>query len=186
MQQPIRSFRGKSPTLGERVYIDPAATVIGDVVLGDDVSVWPGAVVRGDMHSIRVGSRTNVQDNAVLHITHASDYNPGGWPLVIGDDVVIGHSAVVHGCQIGNRVLVGIGSIVNDGVVVEDEVIIGAGCVVPPGKTLDSGHIYVGNPCRQLRPVSEKDRKFFIYSPGNYVRLKDEYLRDGDEALPPR
>jgi carbonic anhydrase/acetyltransferase-like protein (isoleucine patch superfamily) len=166
------------PTLGARVYVAPTATVIGDVVLGDDVSVWPGAVVRGDMHSIRVGHRSNVQDGAVLHITHASDYNPGGWPLDIGDDVVIGHKAVVHGCRVGNRVLVGIGAIVNDGVVIEDEVIVGAGCVVPPGKTLESGYVYVGNPCRQLRPVTDQERAFFTYSPANYVKLKNEYLVD--------
>lgn len=184
MPQPVHSFRGVTPTLGERVYIAPTATVIGDVVLGDDVSVWPGAVVRGDMHFIRVGARSNVQDNAVLHITHASDYNPGGWPLVIGEDVVIGHRAVLHGCRVGDRVLVGIGSIVNDGAVVEDEVIIGAGCVVPPGKTLSSGFIYVGNPYRQLRPLTDRERAFFTYSPANYVKLKDEYLAEqaGDQG----
>lgn len=178
MPQSIRPYRGVTPTLGERVYIDPAAVVIGDVTLGDDVSVWPGAVIRGDMHTIKVGHRTNVQDNAVLHITHASDYNPGGWPLNIGDDVVIGHSAVVHGCTLGNRILVGIGSIVNDAAVIEDEVIIGAGCVVPPGKVLKSGNVYVGNPCKQLRPVTEDELKFFKYSPANYVKLKDEYLAE--------
>lgn len=176
MVPPLRSYGDITPTLGKRVYIDPAATVIGDVVLGDDVSVWPGAVVRGDMHSIRVGHRSNVQDNAVLHITHPSDYNPGGWPLVIGDDVVIGHAAVVHGCRIGNRVLIGIGAIINDGTVVEDEVIIGSGCLVPPGKTLASGFVYVGNPCRQLRPITDQERSFFTYSAANYVKLKDEYL----------
>ena len=139
MNSNLRSFGGITPKLGERVYIDPAATVIGNVELGDDVSVWPGAVIRGDMHSIRVGHRSNVQDNAVLHITHASEYNPDGWPLTIGDDVVIGHSAVVHGCTIGDRVLIGIGAVVNDGAVVEPEVIVGAGCLVPPKKTLQSG-----------------------------------------------
>lgn len=172
----IRRFNDIEPTLGKRNYIDPAAVVIGDVVLGDDVSVWPGAVIRGDMHSIRIGDRSNVQDNAVLHITHASDYNPGGFPLTIGDDVIIGHRAILHGCTLGNRILVGNGAIVNDGAVVEDEVIIGAGCMVPPGKTLESGYVYVGNPCRQARPVSEKERNFFRYSPLNYVKLKDQYL----------
>lgn len=174
----LRSFNGITPKLGDRVYIDPAATVIGNVELGDDVSVWPGAVIRGDMHSIRVGHRSNVQDNAVLHITHASDYNPDGWPLTIGDDVVIGHSAVVHGCTIGDRVLIGIGAVVNDGAVVEPEVIVGAGCLVPPKKTLESGYVYVGNPARQLRPVTDDERRFFTYSPANYVKLKDQYLAE--------
>ena len=174
----LRPYNGVTPRLGRRVYVDPAATVIGDVTLGDDVSVWPGAVIRGDMHWIRVGDRSNVQDNAVLHITHASDYNPGGWPLSIGADVVIGHRAVLHGCTVADRVLVGIGSIVNDGAIIEEEVIIGAGCVVPPGKTLESGYVYVGNPYKPLRPITEEERKFFRYSPTNYMKLKDEYLAE--------
>lgn len=178
MNPAIRSYQGILPTIGQRVYIDPAAVVIGKVTLADDVSVWPGAVVRGDMHEIAVGARSNVQDNAVLHITHASDYNPGGWPLTIGEDVVIGHRAVLHGCTVKDRVLVGIGAIVNDGAIIEEEVIIGAGCLVPPGKTLESGYVYVGNPCKQLRPVTDGERSFFTYSPANYVKLKDEYLRE--------
>jgi carbonic anhydrase/acetyltransferase-like protein (isoleucine patch superfamily) len=172
---PLRPFQGTVPTLGRRVYVDPAATVIGQVMLGDDVSVWPGAVVRGDMHAIAIGARSNVQDNAVLHITHASDYNPDGWPLTLGEDVVVGHSAVLHGCTVGNSVLVGIGAIVNDGAVIEAEVIVGAGCLVPPGKRLASGFVYVGNPARQLRPLTERERRFFKYSAANYVRLKDQY-----------
>ncbi|MCA9230295.1 MAG: gamma carbonic anhydrase family protein [Planctomycetales bacterium] len=180
MNPHLRSYKGMMPQLGERVYIDPDATVIGDVVLGDDVSVWPGAVIRGDMHSIRVGNRSNVQDNAVLHITHASKYNPAGWPLTIGDDVVIGHRAILHGCTLGNQILVGNGAIVNDGATVEDQVIIGAGCLVPPGKTLQSGYVYVGNPCKQLRPVTDVEIKFFRYSPANYVKLKDQYLAEQD------
>ena len=119
MDHSIRSFKGINPTLGERVYIDPQSTVIGDVHLGDDVSVWPGAVIRGDMHSIRVGARCNVQDNAVLHVTHASDYNKDGYPLVIGEGVIIGHRAILHGCTLGNQILVGNGAVINDGAVVE-------------------------------------------------------------------
>jgi len=174
----VRAFKGITPTLGNEVYVDAAATVIGDVVLGDDVSVWPGAVIRGDMHKIRIGNRSNVQDNAVLHITHASDFNPDGWPLIIGDDVIIGHRALLHGCTLSNRILVGNGAIVNDGAIVEDEVIIGAGCVVPPGKRLESGFVYVGNPCKQARPLKDSERKFFPYSAGNYVKLKNQYLAE--------
>lgn len=176
MDHSIRSHRGISPKLGQRVYVDLAATVIGDVHLGDDASVWPGAVIRGDMHTIRIGDRSNVQDNAVLHITHASDFNPNGWPLNIGDDVVIGHRAVLHGCTVGSRILIGNGAIINDGAVIEDEVIVGAGCMVPPGKTLASGFVYIGNPCKQMRALSEKEKAFFGYSAANYVKLKDEYL----------
>ena len=182
MDQSIRSHRGISPQLGSRVYIDPAATVIGDVCLGDDASVWPGAVIRGDMHSIKIGARSNVQDNAVLHITHASDFNPNGWPLSIGDDVVIGHRAVLHGCTVGNRIIIGNGAIVNDGAIIQDEVIVGAGCMVPPGKTLESGYVYVGNPCKQLRALSESEKTFFTYSPANYVKLKDQYLAEQQNA----
>ena len=183
MDHSIRSHRGISPKLGQRVYIDPAATVIGDVHLGEDASVWPGAVIRGDVHSIRIGDRSNVQDNAVLHITHASDFNPNGWPLNIGDDVVIGHRAVLHGCTVGNRILIGNGAIINDGAVVEDEVIVGAGCMVPPGKTLASGYIYIGNPCKQMRALSEKEKAFFSYSAANYVKLKDEYLAENNQEI---
>ena len=174
----IRTFQGITPTLGKDVYVDPAATVIGDVVLGDDASVWPGAVIRGDMHKIRIGNRTNVQDNAVLHITHASNFNPDGWPLIIGDDVVIGHRALLHGCTIGNKILIGNGAIVNDGAIIEDQVIVGAGCVVPPGKRLQSGYVYIGNPCKQGRPLTESEMKFFTYSPLNYVKLKNQYLAE--------
>lgn len=136
MSSALRTYQGVSPQLGERVYVDPASVVIGDVVLGDDCSVWPMTVIRGDMHRIRIGARTSVQDGSVLHITHASDFNPDGFPLIIGDDVTIGHKAILHGCTLGNRILVGMGAIVMDGAVVEDEVIIAAGAVVTPGNAL--------------------------------------------------
>jgi carbonic anhydrase/acetyltransferase-like protein (isoleucine patch superfamily) len=174
----IRSYQGHNPLLGERVYVDPMAVVIGDVELGEDSSVWPYAIIRGDMHRIRIGARTSVQDGSVLHITHASDYNPAGHPLIIGDDVTIGHSVNLHGCTIGSRVLVGIGSTILDGATVEDEVVIGAGTLVPPGKRLESGFLYVGSPCKQARPLSDKERSFFRYSAGNYVKLKDLHIAE--------
>lgn len=173
---PTRHFDGISPTLGKQVFIDASAVVIGDVSLGDDTSVWPCAVIRGDMHTITVGARVSVQDNAVLHITHASDFNPKGFPLTIGDDVTIGHGACLHGCTIGNRVLIGIGATVLDGVVIEDEVVIAAGSLVPPGKTLASGYLYMGNPAKQARPLKESEKRFFSYSANNYVNLKNTYL----------
>ncbi|MBB3192019.1 gamma carbonic anhydrase family protein [Halomonas cerina] len=172
----IRSWKGTTPQLGERVYLDPAGLVLGDVVLGDDCSVWPMAVIRGDMHRIRIGARVSIQDGSVLHITHASDFNPDGFPLTIGDDVTIGHRVILHGCTLGNRVLVGMGAIVMDGAVVEDEVIIAAGAVVTPGKRLAGGHVYAGNPAKVLRPIKESERAFFPYTAGNYVKLKDQYL----------
>lgn len=175
----IRPFRGNHPSLGSKVFIDASAVVIGDVALADDVSVWPGAVIRGDMHNIRIGARTSVQDGAILHITHASQFNPAGYPLTIGADVTIGHGACLHGCTIGDRVLIGIGSTILDGAVVQDEVIIGAGSLVPPGKVLESGFLYVGSPVKQARPLTEKERAFFPYSAQNYVNLKNDYLAEG-------
>lgn len=172
----IRPFQGHQPQLGKGVWVDDSAVVIGDVVVGDDSSIWPCVVIRGDMHRIRIGQRTSVQDGAVLHITHASDYNPAGHPLTIGDDVTVGHSVCLHGCTIGNRVLVGIGSTLLDGAVVEDEVVIGAGSLVPPGKRLVSGYLYMGSPVRQVRPLKDSEKSFFLYSTANYVKLKNAYL----------
>ncbi|WGI25821.1 gamma carbonic anhydrase family protein [Halomonas alkaliantarctica] len=178
MSSALRSYQGMEPQLGERVYIDPASVVIGDVVMGDDCSVWPMTVIRGDMHRIRIGARTSVQDGSVLHITHASDFSPEGFPLTIGDDVTIGHKAILHGCTLGSRILVGMGAIVMDGAVVEDEVIIAAGAVVTPSKHLESGYVYAGNPAKALRPLKEKERAFFPYTAGNYVKLKDRFLAE--------
>lgn len=178
----LRSHKGIQPKLGKAVMVDPSAVVIGDVVLGDDSSVWPCTVIRGDMNSIRIGKRTSVQDGSVLHITHASDFNPDGWPLNIGDDVTIGHSVNLHGCTLGNRILVGVGSTIMDGAIIEDDVVIGAGSLVPPGKRLESGYLYVGSPCRQARPLKDKEMKFFTYSAQNYSNLKDIYLAEAAEA----
>ena len=176
----LRPYRGQMPKLSHGCYVDPASVVIGDVTLGKDTSVWPCAVIRGDMHHIRIGQRCSVQDGAVLHITHASDFNPDGWPLTIGDEVTIGHNVTLHGCTIGNQVLVGVGAIVMDGAVVPDQVLIGAGTVVPPGKTLESGYVYMGNPAKAIRPLKDSERNFFGYSANNYVKLKNEFLNEVD------
>lgn len=175
----IRSFQQHTPALAERVFVDRSAVVIGDVELGADSSVWPLTVIRGDMHRIRIGQRTSVQDASVLHITHAGPFNPDGFALLIGDDVTIGHKVMLHGCTLGSRILVGMGSTVMDGAVVEDEVIIGAGSLVPPGKRLASGFLYVGSPVRQARALTDKERAFFTYTAGNYVKLKDQHLAEG-------
>jgi carbonic anhydrase/acetyltransferase-like protein (isoleucine patch superfamily) len=162
--------------VGERVLIDPSAVVMGDVVLGDDVSVWPQVSIRGDMHRIRVGARTSVQDGCVLHITHAGPYNPDGWPLEIGCDVTIGHGAILHGCTVGDRVLIGMGATVMDGAVVEEEVVIAAGALVTSGKRLRSGYLYAGSPAREMRALRQEEIEYFCYSAGNYVDLKDRHL----------
>jgi len=175
----IRTYQQFTPQLGERVFVDASAVVLGDVEIGSDSSVWPLAVIRGDMHSIRIGERSSVQDGSVLHITHAGPFNPQGFPLNIGDEVTIGHNVTLHGCSLGNRILVGMGSIVMDGAVVQDEVVIGAGSLVPPGKVLESGYLYVGSPVKQARALTDKERSYFSYSAANYVRLKDQHLMEG-------
>ena len=179
----MKSFRGKMPQLGDRVWVDENAVIIGDVTIGDDSSVWPLVAIRGDMHSITIGARTSIQDNSCLHITHASTYKPEGYPLSIGDDVTVGHMAMLHGCTVGSRVLVGMGTTILDGAVIEDEIIIGAGSLVPPGKRLESGFMYMGSPVKQIRPLNEKEIEYFQYAGLNYVKLKDEYLAEA-ELLP--
>lgn len=177
MSSSVAVFNGQQPKLGSRVFVADTARLVGNIELGDDCSVWPFVSARGDMHSIKIGQRTSIQDNTVLHITHAGPFNQSGWPLTIGNDVTIGHSATLHGCTLGNRILVGIGAIVLDGAIVEDDVVIGAGTLVPPGKRLQSGFLYVGSPCKQVRPLKQSELDFFTYSANNYVKLKDQYLQ---------
>ncbi len=172
----IRQFNDKHPVMGDRVYIDDSAIVIGDVTLEDDVSIWPTTVVRGDVHRIRIGEGTNVQDGSVLHVSHDGKYAPGGFPLTIGKGVTIGHRAVVHACTVGDYCLIGIGAIIMDGAVLEDYVMLGAGALVPPGKKLDGGFLYVGSPAKQARPLKESEKEFLEYSSSHYVHLKDEHL----------
>ncbi|MGK4333078.1 gamma carbonic anhydrase family protein [Lonsdalea quercina] len=158
--------------------IDPSSVVIGDVSLANDVSIWPLVAIRGDVNTILIGERTNIQDGSVLHVTHRSAKNESGNPLVIGEDVTVGHKVMLHGCTIGNRVLVGMGSIILDRAVIEDEVIIGAGSLVAPGKRLESGYLYLGSPARKIRPLTSEEIDGLVYSANNYVRWKDEYLND--------
>jgi carbonic anhydrase/acetyltransferase-like protein (isoleucine patch superfamily) len=171
----IRPYRGIHPTLGAGAYVDPTAVVIGDVVLGEDVSVWPLVVIRGDVNHIRIGARSNVQDGSVLHVSRGYPGNDTGWPLIVGEDVVVGHKVALHGCTIGDRVLVGIGSIVLDGVEVASDVIIGAGAVVTPGKKLESGGLYVGNPARRSRDLTAAEIARIPAMAKHYVLLKQEY-----------
>ncbi|MAD05045.1 MULTISPECIES: gamma carbonic anhydrase family protein [unclassified Pseudoalteromonas] len=175
----IRSYKGITPTFDNSVYIDESSVLVGDISLGKDSSVWPLVAARGDVNYIRIGERTNIQDGSVLHLTRASKSNPDGYPLIIGDDVTVGHKVMLHGCQLGNRILVGMGAIVMDNAIVEDDVIIGGGSLVPPNKRLESGYLYVGSPVKQARPLTEQERAFLKISADNYVQLKDEYLAEG-------
>lgn len=176
MSNTLRSYLHYSPQMGLRVMIDPSSVVIGNVELADDVSIWPLVTIRGDVNAVKIATRSNVQDGCVLHVTHQSNDNPTGHPLIIGEDVTVGHKAVLHGCRIGNRVLIGMGAIILDGAVVEDDVIIGAGSLVAPKKHLKSGYLYVGSPARQVRALSPTELKGLLYSASNYVCLKNEYL----------
>ena len=174
----LRTYKGIAPTLGQRVYIDPAATVIGDVVLGDDVSIWPGAVLRGDVNHIRVGAKSNIQDGAIVHVAHAGPYGPG-FPCLIGEGVTIGHAAVVHACSIGDYCLIGMHATVMDGAAIHDYGFVGAGAVVPPGKVVGERELWLGNPARCVRMLSDRQVEQLRYSADHYVRVKDDYLGAG-------
>ncbi len=169
----IRKFGNILPLLKQHVYVDESAVVIGDVVLEEDVSVWPTAVIRGDVNKIRIGKRTNIQDGAVLHVSHANDANPNGDPLIIGNDVTIGHRVVLHGCTIDDECLIGINSVVLDKAHIKRHVLIGANSLVPPGKVLESGYLYLGSPVKQIRKLTEEELAYFTYSAEHYVKLKN-------------
>ncbi|EKO3562957.1 gamma carbonic anhydrase family protein [Vibrio fluvialis] len=172
----IRSYKEITPQIGERVYIDESSVLVGDIKIGNDASIWPLVAARGDVNHIVIGARSNIQDGSVLHVTHKNNENPDGYPLIIGEDVTVGHKVMLHGCTIQDRVLVGMGAIVLDGVVVESDVMIGAGSLVPPGKRLESGYLYIGSPVKQARPLNEKERAFLVKSAQNYVQNKNDYL----------
>ncbi|MCP4875845.1 MAG: gamma carbonic anhydrase family protein [Gammaproteobacteria bacterium] len=171
----IRSFKGTSPSIGDNSYIDESAVVIGNVEIGENCSVWPLTVIRGDINKIRIGNNTNIQDGSVLHVTHQGDYSPDGAELHIGSQVTIGHKALLHGCRIGNQCLIGMGSIVADNAIVEDRVIVGSGSLVPPDKVLKSGYLYFGNPIVQKRMLSERELEYLSYVADHYVLLKQHY-----------
>ncbi|MGB1201753.1 MAG: gamma carbonic anhydrase family protein [Cognaticolwellia aestuarii] len=176
----FRHYHGINPLLGKAVYVDETAVLVGDITLGNDTSIWPLVAARGDVNKITIGARTNIQDGSVLHVTRKSAANPNGNPLVIGDDVTVGHKCMLHGCALGDRILVGMGAIIMDGATIENDVFIGAGSLVPPNKTLKSGYLYVGNPVKQARLLKESEAKFLKQSAINYVALKDEYLTMDD------
>lgn len=171
----IRIYKNTAPRIHADAYIDPQACVIGDVEIGVHTSVWPMAVIRGDVNHVRIGARTSVQDGTVIHVTHAYAARPEGNAVVIGDEVTIGHRVVLHGCTVGNRCLIGTGAVVLDGAVVRDHVLVGAGSLVTEGKELESGHLYHGSPARKVRPLSAEEIAYFTYAAAHYVKLKNEY-----------
>lgn len=172
----IRPYKGVLPTLGARVYVDESASVIGDVVIGDDTSIWPQCSVRGDVNTIRIGARSNIQDGSVVHVTRAHTGLPGGRAVTIGDDVTVGHKVIVHGCTIEDRCLIGMGSVLLDGAVLRAGVFLGAGSLVSEDKELEGGYLWLGRPAKKIRPLTDEEWKWFEYSARHYVRLKDDYL----------
>jgi carbonic anhydrase/acetyltransferase-like protein (isoleucine patch superfamily) len=177
----LKSFKGLQPRVGVGVFIDATARVIGDVILSDHVSIWPMAIVRGDVQQITIGEACNIQDGSVLHVSHDSPYAPGGFSLTLGVGVTVGHRAVLHACTIGDNCLIGIGAVVMDGAVLDDFVMLGAGALVPPGKHLESGYLYHGSPVRRVRQLTAAEKDYLTYSYKHYKQLKDQYLSEQEQ-----
>ena len=175
----IRPYREARPVIGQRVWIDPTAVVIGQATIGDDASIWPGAVLRGDVNYIVIGARTSIQDGSVLHVASARLAGAGGIPLVVGAECTVGHGVILHACTIGTRCLVGMGAIVMDGAIVGDEVIIGAGSLVPAGRKLAPQTLWIGSPARQARALRQDEMAMLAESAAHYVALKNDYLNSG-------
>jgi len=171
----ILSHHGIAPNIPADVYVHPSAQIIGEVTLGANVSVWCGAVIRGDVNSISIGAGSNIQDLSVLHVSHKSAWDPNGAPILIGERVTVGHSVILHGCTIGDECLIGMGSIIMDKAVLEPRVLLGAGSLVPEGKALQSGYLYLGRPVKPLRPLTEEELAYFNYSAEHYVALAQSY-----------
>ncbi|MBH43851.1 MAG: gamma carbonic anhydrase family protein [Gammaproteobacteria bacterium] len=172
----IRDFKNYNPKIHESAYIDMAATIIGNVTVGEDSAFWPQSVARGDISSINVGSRTNIQDGSILHVTHKSHYSEE-FPLIVGDDVTIGHSVILHACTIEDTCLIGMGSIVLDGAIIESGSMLAAGSLVGPGKKIEGGYLYLGTPVKKARKLTNEEKEFLKYSAKSYVDLKNEYLK---------
>ena len=171
----VRRFQGISPRIAANAYVDDSAVVIGDVSIGEDASLWPMVVARGDINFIEIGARTNIQDGTILHVSHDSEFAPGGFPLRIGADITVGHQVILHGCHIEDGCLIGMGATVMDGAILRTGVLLGAGSLVPPGQELEGGYLWVGSPARRVRPLREQERAFLEYSPQHYVELKNQY-----------
>lgn len=177
----VRPFDGICPDIHATAYIDPAATVIGRVAIGAHSSLWPGVVVRGDINSIEIGDNTNIQDNSILHVTHESPYYRGA-ALRVGNAVTVGHGVCLHGCEIEDNCLIGMGSLVLDRARVETGCLLGAGSLVAPGKVIESGWLWLGRPAKKVRRLTDQELEYLSYSARHYAALKDRY---GNQAGSP-
>jgi carbonic anhydrase/acetyltransferase-like protein (isoleucine patch superfamily) len=176
MEAVILSYRGLKPTIHPSAYVAPGAVIVGDVAIGEASSVWFGCVVRGDVHTIRIGARTNIQDGSILHVTR------GEASVELGDDVSVAHSATVHGCIVEDRVLVGMGATILDGARVGRDSIVAAGCLVPPGFHVPSGTLVAGVPARVKRELRDEERERILWYANNYVNYRLNYMGREDEA----
>lgn len=173
----LKSFKGIFPTIAASAYIDASSILVGNIQIGEDTSIWPFVSARGDVNFISIGNRSNIQDGSILHVTHKNPTHPEGYPLIIGNDVTVGHQVMLHGCTIKDRVLVGMASVVLDGALIENDVMIGAGSLVTQNKTLESGYLYMGRPAKKIRPLTKDEFTFLETSAANYVETKNEYLK---------
>ena len=178
----IAPYREVHPQLAAGAWVHSRATVIGEVSLGRDASVWPGAVIRGDVNSIGIGEASNIQDNSVLHVSHKTPANPAGGPLVIGARVTVGHAVILHACTIEDECLIGMGSIILDRAVIQKRVLLGAGSLVAEGKVLESGHLYLGRPAKRVRLLSDEEIAYFCYSAQHYVALARSYQSQAQDS----
>ena len=176
-------MHGKVPDIANSAFVDDSAVIIGDVTIEENASIWPMAVVRGDVQKISIGKGTNIQDGCVLHVTHDHSAVPGGLPLIIGDGVTAGHGATLHACSIGDYCLIGMSSTIMDGAVLGERLILGAGSLVPVGKKLESGYLYIGSPVRRVRLLTEAELATLEYSANHYIKLKDSYLANKCSAI---
>ncbi len=167
----IRTFEKHEPQISETAYIDETAIVIGDVSIGESSSVWPTTVIRGDVNTIKIGKRSNLQDGTIVHVNHAGPFNVKGDVTTIGNDVTVGHRALIHACQIGDRCLIGMGAIIMDGAVVESDVLVAGGSLVVPGTVLKSGYLWMGSPAKQIRELTDKEKEKILYSATYYAEL---------------
>lgn len=172
----IESFEECQPQIASDCWIHSSSVIIGDVTIGSQSSIWPLCVIRGDVNSIRIGTRTNIQDGSVLHVTSKREDNPGA-ALVIGNEVTVGHKVTLHACNIGDRCLIGMGAIIMDNTIIEDQVIVGAGSLIPENKRLESGHLYMGTPARQVRPLTEQEHSWLQRSASHYIKLAARHNR---------
>jgi len=171
----VRPFQDKFPQLAADTWIDESAVVIGDVTIGPRSSVWPHCVIRGDVHRIEIGAESNIQDGTIVHVSHDGRFMPGGAPVVVHDRVTVGHQAVLHGCEIGNHCLIGIGARVLDRAVLQPQTMVGAGSLVPSGKVLEGGYLWVGTPVKRVRALTDREIEYLDYVAAHYLKLTGQH-----------